>query len=1160
MSEEFDFSDVVEESPTQDQQFDFSDIVDDSVKKKELSPLDNFSNYFQNTLTTTAQLPEIGRLALEQAKENVEKGALWLANNTIGRIGGVEPISYEEFEKRNEYKSTQKQQRVGEALSSLQESNQKIEPTVGIIQAAKAGDPLMTVSSIGGTVVDTFRSVLTGMASGGIVPVAEMVGRSYYEALAEKSRVTGIPEAELVKIDQDDELVPATLGVAGGLLEKFGLKGITKQMMSQPVRQGLREALSLSGTATKEGFTEWLQYGIEEGNKAIAGTDGDFTKDSEIFISAVSNALMSEQGAEAFTAGMVGGGGIGAVSSAVKRGIESAEKGDLDAVDQLLLSERDPETEVSDLNKIADEIEFDEAGAVDAIENQLSEEDIAIESAIKNAENQQFVQNVQKEGEINKSVQKAEEVSAVEELKEIKESENIDFEEKGVLGDVMSNKVVSGLRNMPLKILEIAKTNDKAAAFIDKNVKQPLDEAQSLTDIEVRNQKDRIQSFINDYQIPEQGLKRIGIDGMINTTEADPRLQPEEYAAEIQDNKNKVLRAADNKIRYYEPKSGLDKLNIVKKAKYKKALEEKELVEDYIRSGQTLTEQEREVSNYMKNYFNEKLPQYRTVSIQEWGNDVKQLNNYFPSRAVGGYQTQEHNSNIQKEIEDKLLNKSSSREEGKPKISRGYHTKEKAEDIGSAFYELNGANLFLDYVGNSTFDIEGTKNVREVVSLLSNKDFQKEIGKENANALLASVKGFVNRQRGIRRPEIFKTLDKYRSNIITTTLGTPEQFIKQFGPALGQALSLTNGNPKTYLKALGNLTKIDNDWLQEHAPSLYERSLSLDRITFDEKSDELSGYSKIRKLRSALGRKSDEFTSGPISWGDNLAARLAFAASFTQRGGDVNNPDPKIVRQAQLDQEALQNVNTSAFSGEIFNSENSAAMLLTRTALTFTNFALQQTFSFLTGVQNINTARGRQLAAGSLTSAVVFAGIASAIRGVIDEVYDEALGEDQEDDPVDDINSVESDFALKTGVRGIKDVLVGGIPFVSGTVEAGVEQINKIIRGEDYDQREDAIFYVPFDNNQATDFLGAPLERSLEMATNVLGNTQDVIQDGDEQNIDKLLVSVGRFMNMMLRGLPIRGEVDRYLREVDQRIKKEIREDKKASKRKSNPVNRVILN
>lgn len=745
----------------------------------------------------------------------------------------------------------------------------------------------------------------------------------------------------------------------------------------------------------------------------------------------------------------------------------------------------------------------------------------------------------------------------------VKESSNLNFNKD--VGISYIGKVASELRNLPLNMMEISNLNQESLDFLDRNVKKKLDDPIIYSDKILRSEKEILQQHISDNNITNDDLIKVGMYGMLNSTYADPNGDQDLYKSEIDDNIKKIIKTADSKIREYSKGNLLTRQR--NKGNLERAIKEKEvaigLVSSFRNNLPPLTQEQSNLYGYMTDAFSQFEQDYKDTSRVYWGKELKPMYNYFPTRAIGGFKNNDpRDTNMQSYIEDKIQGKDDSLRKRKASISEGFHAKSRSKDVGHAYYDFNSADLFMDTVKGVTFEVKAAPAVKEIASMLTNKSIRKNLGSSSSSVLLSGLKSYVNNQRGVRKSSLIKGLDKVRSVGITAMLGSIGQLPKQFLPAVGQSFALVNANPIKFSKALKGLATLDNEWYIKNAPGIYERSLSMDRITFggDEKFFRHSGETKRERIGRVLKKASEVVTTKPISIGDVGAARLAFLAAYVNRGGDFKNVDSKKIRQAQLDQEALQNVNSTAYAGIMFNSENEAKMLLTRTALTFTNFALQQTFSFLAGAKNIKTAQGRRLVMGALGSAVAYQAFASITRNMWDEFTDEALGEDDSDD---DVEFMEKDLAKKSLIRGGVDVLIGGVPVVREAAQSAVEHINKITAGEDYDKYNDNIFFTSREGAALDEMAGAAISRPIESLLNIVSNTSDAVIEGKEGSVELALLETTRLLNYLLPYMPLpRGNVDAWMADLKKRYKTAQKEAIEAdrSRSKSRRVNKRNIN
>ena len=111
--------------------------------------------------------------------------------------------------------------------------------------------------------------MITSTATFGVGLATDMIGGSIKDFNDQKAETLGITTGELLKTGQGETLIPATLGVFAFALEKRGLNGATKAMNAFAIgkKKGLYGFLQ---AGTEEGWTEWLQGGIDRANNLIA--------------------------------------------------------------------------------------------------------------------------------------------------------------------------------------------------------------------------------------------------------------------------------------------------------------------------------------------------------------------------------------------------------------------------------------------------------------------------------------------------------------------------------------------------------------------------------------------------------------------------------------------------------------------------------------------------------------------------------------------------------------------------------------------------------------------------------------------------------------------------------------------------------------------------
>ena len=149
-------------------------------------------------------------------------------------------------------------------------------------------------------------SAATNYLTFGVGLATDMIGGSVKSYNETKAADLGITVDQLIASGNAETLIPASLGVLGYSLERYGIKGVNKYLNSLS-NKGTKTVFSLLNIGQKEGVTEWTQSGIEKLNENLAK---DMPTD-EASLSAI-NYMFSLEGLENYFQGFVGGSGIGA--------------------------------------------------------------------------------------------------------------------------------------------------------------------------------------------------------------------------------------------------------------------------------------------------------------------------------------------------------------------------------------------------------------------------------------------------------------------------------------------------------------------------------------------------------------------------------------------------------------------------------------------------------------------------------------------------------------------------------------------------------------------------------------------------------------------------------------------------------------------------------
>lgn len=205
-------------------------------------------------------------------------------------------------------------------LNRIQQNNQRMSPTKGIIDSVEEGDLGAAAAGVINTSVDFARSIVSGVATMGALPIIEQSESMYIDALERKAQETGKNPLQLIIDDEDDELEPLLYGALAGAMERIGLKGVTKYITSMP-KDAKSKVFKFFYTNAKEGGTEWGQEVLSFINEErAAGRSID-----EALLKAADRGF-SREGAEVFTAGFLGAAGIGAAGRGIKKAIAGKDE------------------------------------------------------------------------------------------------------------------------------------------------------------------------------------------------------------------------------------------------------------------------------------------------------------------------------------------------------------------------------------------------------------------------------------------------------------------------------------------------------------------------------------------------------------------------------------------------------------------------------------------------------------------------------------------------------------------------------------------------------------------------------------------------------------------------------------------------------------------
>jgi len=261
--------------------------------EKELSDSEQFANIFSNA-----------SLTLQNAWNSTQVASVDFANY----LGIVDDNYADDF--------------IEKEYAEIDAINKRYKDTgKGIYGGFKESDYADVALGVVNALTSVVTTVAPALATKGVSLIPQIMAPMYTEYNAEKAKnLYGDEDIEesikkLRENEEDEVVVPFTLGVAAVALEKIGIKGIGKYIVNNAKNKGAKRIAELGLTGNKEGLTEYFQGGLNAANVAAAkGKDP---------IKATYDHLTSEQAREEYLQGFVGGTGMSAAGRAVNSAIRS---------------------------------------------------------------------------------------------------------------------------------------------------------------------------------------------------------------------------------------------------------------------------------------------------------------------------------------------------------------------------------------------------------------------------------------------------------------------------------------------------------------------------------------------------------------------------------------------------------------------------------------------------------------------------------------------------------------------------------------------------------------------------------------------------------------------------------------------------------------------
>ena len=185
----------------------------------------------------------------------------------------------------------------------------------GFTDAVKKGEIDDAVAAAGSFILDMSAQMVAARVTKGKSMGAIMYGTSWKTYNDEKSKALyGEDDPDrikkLIENGQENTAIPATLGAVGYALEKFGMDQITSAMLKKSGKGFVATTMKAQLT---EGGTEYLQGLVEKFNEGLGQQ-----KSAKEAAQGVADYMFSEEAADQFFAGLIGGGTMSAGGQAVQ--------------------------------------------------------------------------------------------------------------------------------------------------------------------------------------------------------------------------------------------------------------------------------------------------------------------------------------------------------------------------------------------------------------------------------------------------------------------------------------------------------------------------------------------------------------------------------------------------------------------------------------------------------------------------------------------------------------------------------------------------------------------------------------------------------------------------------------------------------------------------
>ena len=208
-------------------------------------------------------------------------------------------------------------------LDELREKTKNL-TSPGVIEGFKQGDVTQIAGGISNAIVSVLATMGPARLTKGMSLPVQIMSPMHTEFNAEKAKAKykdlSFEDAitKLYDEGEDDFITPFTLGAIATGFEYMNYKWMTNAIANKARSKGVKRVVDFVGSGFSEGTTEFVQLGLEEMNTNIAR--GDSFRDASL--KAV-DKMFSQDGAEAFVQGFIGGTAVSGVGSQVNKSFQN---------------------------------------------------------------------------------------------------------------------------------------------------------------------------------------------------------------------------------------------------------------------------------------------------------------------------------------------------------------------------------------------------------------------------------------------------------------------------------------------------------------------------------------------------------------------------------------------------------------------------------------------------------------------------------------------------------------------------------------------------------------------------------------------------------------------------------------------------------------------